>query len=96
MVLRFEQLHDISYIIEAIDGSLNLVLTPMVGKEDYYSINLFIQPFYRELLNQTICSRMMNLIGHEVFTIDFFHITKIRHAYLKYKFQTYKFIGDVA
>ena len=33
---RFEQLHDIPYVIGAINGSHILVLAPVVGREDYY------------------------------------------------------------
>ena len=33
---NFEKLHEISYIIGAIDGSHILVLAPIIGKEDHY------------------------------------------------------------
>ena len=33
---RFEKLHDIPYIIGAIDGSHNLVLAPLIGGQYYY------------------------------------------------------------
>ena len=51
LALRFEQLHDIPYIIYAIDGSHIHILVMVVGGEDYYCKIFFYLVIILEIVN---------------------------------------------
>ena len=95
---RFEQLHDMPYIIRKIDGSYIFVLPPVVGRIDHsYRKKKSIQQLYGNLLDHIICFGIMNLNGYDVFhnwVIKIFQVTKIGHACIDMKFEPYNLIRD--
>jgi hypothetical protein len=93
----FERLHNIPYIIGAIDGSHIPVLAPVIGGEDYY---------YRKSFHSTL---LQGIVDANCIFWDYefgwagnlhdwivFQQTKIGRACMEGKFLPYKLIGDVA
>ena len=69
LALRFGKLHDIHYIIDAIDGSHITVLAPLISGQNYFTEeSQFIQQLCKELSDKIVCFGFMSSGGQEVFT----------------------------
>ena len=90
-------MHGIPYIIGAIDGSHILVLTPIIGGEDYYCRKSFHSAILQGIVGP-YCMFWDNEFGWAGSLYDWavFQVKKIGRACIEGKFQPYKLIRDVA
>ena len=93
----FEKLHDIPYIICAIDGSHIHVLAPLIGGQDYYCRLSFHSAIMQGIVGPD-CMFWDYEFGWAGSLYDWsvFQVTKIGHEYMEGKFQPYKLIRDAA
>ena len=96
MASKLEQLHDISYIIGAIDGSYILVLAPIIRREDYYCRKSFHLAILQKFVGLDCMFWNYKFGWTCLHDWVVFHETKIGHACIEGKFQLYKLIRDVA
>jgi hypothetical protein len=94
---EFEKLHNIPYIIGAIDGSHIPVLAPVIGGEDYYCRKSFHSALLQGIVD-TNCIFWDYEFGWAGSLHDWtvFQQTKVGRACMEGKFQPYKLIGDAA
>lgn len=93
----FERLHNIPYIIGAIDGSHIPVLAPVIGGEDYYCRKSFHSALLQGIVD-TNCIFWDYEFGWAGSLHDWtvFQQTKVGRACMEGKFLPYKLIGDAA
>jgi hypothetical protein len=85
---RFEKLHDIPYIIGAIDGSHIHVLAPVIGGQDYYCIKSFHSAILQEIVGP-YCMFWNYEFGWAGSLHDWnvFQVTRIGHRCIEGKLQ---------
>lgn len=94
---EFERLHNIPYIIRAIDGSHIPVLAPVIGGEDYYCRKSFHSALLQGIVD-TNCIFWDYEFGWAGSLHDWtvFQQTKVGRACMEGRFLPYKLIGDAA
>jgi hypothetical protein len=94
---QFEALHEIPYIVGAIDGSHIPVSALVIGGEDYYCWKSFHSAILQGIVdvNYKFWDFEFGWIGslHDWFV---FQVTKVGKAFMEGKYMPYKLIGDTA
>jgi len=93
----FEALHDIPYVVGAIDGSHILILAPVVGGEDYYCRKSFHSALLQGIVD-TNCIFWDYEFGWagSMHDCTVFKLTKLGRKCIEGRLLPYKLIGDAA
>ena len=93
----FEALHDVPYIIGAIDGSHILIFAHVIAEEDYYC-RISFHSVLLQCIVDTKCVFWNYRFGWAWNMHDWtlFQLTKVQRDCIESKFLLYKLIGDCA